>query len=257
MANDSVGKTLTVALLLCVVCSVLVSLSAVGLKPLQEQNKELDRKKNILAAAGLLKPGISVIEAFKSIEAKVVDFESGEYVSDIDANGYDQRRAAGNPDMSTALTGKQDKAGIKRRADYGLVYLARDESGEVSRIILPVKGYGLWSTLYGFLALEPDATTVAGLGFYEHAETPGLGGEVDNPAWKAQWSGKKVLDDSGQPAMQMYKGTVTDATPDGEHKFDALSGATLTSRGVENLMRFWVSDLGYGPYLKRLRNSGV
>lgn len=257
MANDSVGKTLTVALLLCVVCSVLVSLSAVGLKPLQQQNKELDRKQNILAAAGLLEPGVSVAEAFKRIEAKVVDFDTGEYVTDIDASNYDQRRAASNPEMSIALSGEQDKAGIKRRANYGLVYLARDDAGDISRIILPVKGYGLWSTLYGFLALEPDANTVAGLGFYEHAETPGLGGEVDNPAWKAQWTGKEVLNDAGEPAIQMYKGTVTDATPNGEHKFDALSGATLTSRGVENLMRFWVSELGYGPYLKRLRNSGV
>ena len=257
MSNDSVGKTLTVALLLCVVCSVLVSLSAVGLKPLQQQNKELDRKKNILAAAGLLDPNVSVVEAFKSIEAKVVDFESGDYVFDVDASSYDQRRASGNPEQSRALAGKEDIAGIKRRANYGLVYLARDESGKVSRIILPVKGYGLWSTLYGFLALEADAVTVAGLGFYEHAETPGLGGEVDNPDWKSQWVGKRVLTESGDPAIQMYKGTVVDTTPDGQYKFDALSGATLTSRGVENLMRFWVSDLGYGAYLKRLRNSGV
>jgi Na+-transporting NADH:ubiquinone oxidoreductase subunit C len=257
MSNDSVGKTLTVALLLCVVCSVLVSLSAVGLKPLQQQNKELDRKQNILAAAGLLEPGTSIAEAFKRIEAKVIDFETGDYITDVDPNSYDQRRAAGNPEMSRALTGDEDIAGIKRRANYGLVYLAKDSAGAVSRIIIPVKGYGLWSTLYGFLALEPDAVTVAGLGFYEHAETPGLGGEVDNPAWKSKWAGKRVVTGAGEPAMSMYKGTVVSSTPNGEHKFDALSGATLTSKGVENLMRFWVSDLGYGAYLKRLRESGV
>lgn len=257
MSNDSVSKTLTVALLLCVVCSVLVSLSAVGLKPLQQQNKELDRKKNILAAADLLDPSVPVVEAFKSIEAKLVDFDSGDYVSEVDASTYDQRRAAGDPSRSRALAGKEDVAGIKRRANYGLVYLARDEAGAVSKIILPVKGYGLWSTLYGFLALEADAMTVAGLGFYEHAETPGLGGEVDNPEWKKQWVGKRVLNDAGEPAIEMFKGKVLPSTPNGEHKFDALSGATLTSRGVENLMRFWVSDLGYGPYLKRLRKSGV
>jgi len=257
MSNDSVGKTLTVAFLLCVVCSVLVSMSAVMLKPQQVANKEIDRKKNILAAAGLLKPGVDIKKAFEKIETRLVDFESGEYVSDIEPNDYNQRKAAATPSMSRQLSTAEDKAGIKRRANYGKVYFARNDSGDVTHIILPVKGYGLWSTLYGFLALNPDASTVSGLGFYQHAETPGLGGEVDNPSWKAQWAGKKVLDEAGNPNIYMYKGRVTSKTPEGEHKFDALSGATLTSRGVENLLQFWVSDLGYGPFLKRIKASGV
>ncbi|MEJ2756645.1 MAG: Na(+)-translocating NADH-quinone reductase subunit C, partial [Gammaproteobacteria bacterium] len=221
------------------------------------ENKELDRKKNILAAAGLLKPGVPVADAFKKIDIRLVDFDTGEYVEDRDPATYDQRRAAADPDQSIRLTSAQDVASIKRRANQGVVYLAKNDSGEVTRIILPVKGYGLWSTLYGFLALESDAVTVAGLGFYEHAETPGLGGEVDNPNWKAQWRGKKFLTDQGDPAIRMYKGSVTASTPEGEYKFDALSGATLTSRGVENLMRFWAGDLGYGPYLKRVQEKGV
>ena len=257
MSNDTVGKTLTVAFALCVVCSVVVSLSAVLLKPLQQENKELDRKKNILAAAGLLHPGVSIAEAFKKIDAKLVDFDTGEYVDEPAAQTYDQRRAAADPETSIMLKDGEDIASIKRRANVGLVYLARNASGEVDHIILPVKGYGLWSTLYGFLALEADAVTVAGLGFYEHAETPGLGGEVDNPNWKAQWKGKKILTEQGEPAIQMYKGVVTASTPGGEYKFDALSGASLTSRGVENLLRFWVGDLGYGPYLKRVQQAGV
>lgn len=254
-ANDTVGKTLLVAFLLCIACSVLVSASVVMLKDKQQENKELDRKRNILAAAGLLEPGKNVETLFQSVEVKVVDFKTGEYVEMADPQNYDQRKAAKDPKQNMRLQAGEDIAGIKRRAPYGTVYLAKNSSGAVERIILPIHGYGLWSTLYGFLALEKDAETVAGLGFYEHAETPGLGGEVDNPQWKAQWLGKKIYDGSGNPAISMFKGQVTSATPDAEHKFDALAGATLTSRGVENLVNFWTGELGFGPYLKKLKSS--
>ena len=255
MSNDSIGKTLTVAFLLCVVCSIVVSTAAVGLKPLQDANKELDKKQNILAAASLLKEGVSVDEAFESIEIKYVDLDSGAYV-DGPAN-FNQKKAAKEPSTSIALDGQQDIAQIKRRSNIAEIYLAKNEQGVVDTIILPVHGYGLWSTLYGFLALQADANTVVGLGFYQHAETPGLGGEVDNPKWKSQWPGKRVFDEQGAPATTMFKGVVTKETPGGEHKFDALSGATITGRGVENLVNFWVGDLGFGPYLKRIQAEGV
>lgn len=255
MSNDTTGKTLTVAFLLCVVCSIVVSTAAVVLKPLQEANKELDKKQNILAAAGLMKEGVSVDEAFKSIETKYVDIDSGSYV-DAPAN-FDQRRSAKEPSTSVLLKGTDDLAQIKRRSNIAEIYLAKNEQGQVATIILPVHGYGLWSTLYGFLALEADANTVVGLGFYSHAETPGLGGEVDNPNWKKQWPGKRVFDENSEPAVTMYKGVVTKDTANGQHKFDSLSGATITSRGVENLIQFWIGDLGFGPYLKRIQAEGV
>ena len=255
--NDGIAKTLTVATLLCVVCSVIVSASAVVLKPLQIANKDLDRKKNILAAAGLLSESTDIDEAFKQIEIKLVDLDSGEYRTDVDLASFDQRVAAKDPEQSQALSASDDIASIKRRSDIASVYLAKDESGQVIKVILPVSGYGLWSTLHGFLALEPDANTIAGLGFYEHAETPGLGGEVDNPRWKAQWVGKSIYDTEGQPATTMYKGSVTDQVSGHQYKFDALSGATITSRGVENLMRFWAGSKGFGPYLARLKAEGV
>ena len=127
-----------------------------------------------------------------------------------------------------------------------------EHDGELDKIILPVRGAGLWSTLYGFLALENDLNTVAGLGFYEHGETPGLGGEVDNPKWKALWPGKEVYDD-GQVAIELIKGSVDASTRNAENKVDGLSGATLTSRGVSNLVQFWMGDNGYKLFLKNLR----
>lgn len=252
--NESVGKTLLVAFLVCVVCGVVVATAAVSLRPVQNENKLIDKRMNILLAAGMYDASQDVNEQFKSIERKFVDIDSGDYVEMPES--YDQRTAAKDPAQSERLSGDVDIAGIKNQAKVAEVYLARGDNGELSRIILPVHGYGLWSTLYGFLALEPDANTVAGLGFYEHGETPGLGGEVDNPKWKALWHGKKLYGDQGEVEIQVIKGTVESNTPNAEHKVDGLAGATLTSNGVSNLLRFWVGENGFGPYLKRMRQGG-
>ena len=252
--NESVGKTLLVAFLVCVVCGVVVATAAVSLRPVQNENKLIDKRMNILLAAGMYDASQDVNEQFKSIERKFVDIDSGDYVEMPES--YDQRTAAKDPAQSERLSGDVDIAGIKNQAEVAEVYLARGDNGELSRIILPVHGYGLWSTLYGFLALEPDANTVAGLGFYEHGETPGLGGEVGNPKWKALWEGKKLYGDQGEVEIQVIKGTVESNTPNAEHKVDGLAGATLTSKGVSNLLRFWVGENGFGPYLKRMRQGG-
>lgn len=251
--KESVGKTLLVAFLVCVVCGVVVATAAVSLRPVQSKNQLLDKRMNILQAAGLYQPGVDVNEVFKSIERRFVDIDTGEYVEMPES--YDQRKAAKDPQRSERLSGKEDIAGIKSQAKVAEVFLARGDDGELSRIILPVHGYGLWSTLYGFLALEPDANTVSGLGFYEHGETPGLGGEVDNPKWKALWEGKKLYGEQGEVEIQVVKGSVDSKTPNAEHKVDGLAGATLTSNGVSNLLRFWVGENGFGPYLKRMQNG--
>jgi Na+-transporting NADH:ubiquinone oxidoreductase subunit C len=253
-SNDSTGKTLLVAFALCIVCSVIVSAAAVMLKPAQEINKTLDRKRNILAAAGMMDDSLSVDEQFAQITTRVVDLRSGKFTEEVDAQDYDQRKAAKDPARSEALSVQDDLANIARREDFALVYLVEDEQGEVSKIILPVRGYGLWSTLYGFIALESDADTVAGLGFYEHAETPGLGGEIDNPRWKAVWPGKKVYRD-GDVAIGLIKGAVDTSNADAAWQIDGLAGATLTARGVTNLMHFWLGENGFEPFLKNLKSG--
>jgi Na+-transporting NADH:ubiquinone oxidoreductase subunit C len=255
LPNDSKKKTLFVALATCLVCSVLVSAAAVALKPMQEENKAFDKKRNILEIAGLMEPGKSVDELFKQIETRIVDVNTGEYVTDVDVDAYDQRKASSDPAQSEAVPKQYDVASIKRRAKYASVYLVMDGEN-VKSYILPIKGYGLWSTLYGFLALESDAKTVVGLGYYEHAETPGLGGEVDNPNWKAKWIGKEVYDDNGQVKIDVVKGAVDPASADAVHQVDGLSGATLTSRGVSNMLHYWLSDQGFAPYLNKVRATG-
>lgn len=260
MQNDSVGRTLTVAAVLCVVCSILVAGSAVSLKPKQELNKVLDVKKNLLLAAGLIdnpKAKKSEIEeAFKAIDTKLIDLKTGQEVSGTKHEDYDVLKAAKDSKLNKVIDAKDDLAGIKTRAKFAKIYLAKT-NGVVDLIVLPVHGKGLWSTLYGFLALAPDTKTVKGFGFYQHGETPGLGGEVDNPRWKAQWVGKEVLGKDFSPIIDIVKGSVDPSSSKANSQVDGLSGATITSNGVEQLVHYWLGKDGYGPFLSNFRAGGA
>ncbi|WP_339668203.1 Na(+)-translocating NADH-quinone reductase subunit C [Dasania marina] len=251
MSKETTSKTITVALVLCLVCSLVVAGSAVLLKSKQQANKLIDKQSNILAAAGLLEAGTPVIEQFEQVTTRVVDLNKGVFTDEIDAATFKPKAAAKDRSLSMNLTGEQDQAKISRRENYTLVYLIEKE-GQLETIILPIRGYGLWSTLYGFIALENDGNTVVGLGFSEHGETPGLGGEVDNPKWKAIWPGKKVYADD-DVALHLIKGSVDPSSKNADYQVDGLAGATLTSRGVTNLVQFWLGDLGFQKFLTNLR----
>lgn len=241
----------------CLVCSVFVATSAVGLRTRQEVNRVLDRQKKVLTVAGLIEEGESiesqkVQELFEeNIQAKVIELASGEPDPEIDPDAFDQQKAQKDPERSREAP--PNSAGIRRLPDDALVYLLK--SGDtVEKIILPIEGKGLWSTLYGYLALAPDTTTIAGIIFYEHGETPGLGGEVDNPSWKALWSGRQAYDEDWDPAITVIKGNA--GPPDTDpYRVDGLSGATITARGVSELVRFWLGEDGFGPYLEWFRSE--
>jgi Na+-transporting NADH:ubiquinone oxidoreductase subunit C len=153
------------------------------------------------------------------------------------------------------LTKDQDIATIKRRENVSLVYLKRTD-GELDKVVIPVRGYGLWGTLLGYLAFEGDLQTIAGLGFYFHKETPGLGGEVDNPRWKALWPGVNAFNAEGEPSVRLVKTRSAAGSSAAAYEVDALSGATLTTKGVENLVRFWTGEYGFGPVLANLKTTG-
>ncbi len=255
LPNDDPRKTLLIAILLCLACSILVSTAAVALKPLQQANKENDIKRNILAVTGVNQEAGTLDELFARFEVQLVDLATGEYAdTDIEPTSFDQRRAASDPSTSTRLSSAQDIAGIGSRSDLAPVYILRD-GDEIDQVVLPVHGYGLWSTMYGFLSLEGDFETIRGLQFYEHGETPGLGGEIDNPRWRSQWQGKKIYDDNDQLNIRVLRGYVDADSPQAKHQVDGLSGATLTAQGVSNLVNFWLGEHGFGPYLQRMRNE--
>ncbi len=263
MQRDSIANTFVVAGLLCGVCSLMVSGAAVGLRSTQQTNKELDKKRNVLVVAGLIGPKERPSEAetnekFRQIEVKVVDLRdkgNARYAIDVDVATFDQRKAAKDPEHSKELGQDEDVANIKRREHYATVYRIMD-GDRLDQIVLPIKGYGLWSILYGFVSIDSDLVTIRGIGFYEHGETPGLGGEVDNQKWKDLWkNGKKAFDEKGDVSIEVIKGVVSANAKNPEHQVDGLSGATFTSNGVTNMLKYWLGPDGFGPYLNRLRRE--
>lgn len=248
MSRDSTSKVLTVAFLVCVACSILVSAAAIGLKSRQEQNQEVEKRRNILQIARLYDPAQPVDAQFEKVKSRIVDLASGQFVDagDRDVNAASSRYV---------IPPEEDLAGIKARPSFMEVYLV-EEAGVVQQVILPVYGKGLWSTMYGFIALGPDLTTVRGFGFYQHGETPGLGGEIENRNWLGKWPGKVVYDEKGAVKLSVIKGEVDPGAVDARYKVDGLSGATLTARGVSNLLAYWLGENGYQPFLDELRKSG-
>lgn len=250
-------RTLGFAAAVCAVCSIMVATAAVSLRERQEQNQIVDRKKNVLAVAGLIEPGerLSGEEVNRrfdeGIQPRVVELRSGDYAEDVDPGGFDQRRAAADPGASREAPA--NAAGVRRIPEMGLVYQVV-RNGELKALIIPVEGKGLWSTLYGYLALGTDITTIDGLNFYEHAETPGLGGEISNPRWQARWKGRKAFDEQGKIRITVIKGQAGPPAQD-PYQVDGLAGATITAYGVSRLVRFWLGENGYGPYLEKLREG--
>ena len=254
--NDTMGKTLFVVVALCLVCSIIVAGSAVGLKPTQEQQKLLDKQRNVLEVSGLLGnitlSGEQIRDLYANrIDSKLVDLKSGDFVNE-DPDKFDRDRALKDSSQSIALDRKDDPSGLRRRTNLAQVYLVRDEDKKISQVILPINGNGLWSMMYAFVSVKVDGNTVVGVNYYDQGETPGLGDEVTNMKWRNLWPGKKLFDDSGKVAIHLIKGR---ADPSDPYAVDGVSGATLTSRGVTNMFNFWMGDLGYGPFLKKVREG--
>jgi Na+-transporting NADH:ubiquinone oxidoreductase subunit C len=243
--KETIGSTVGIVIAVCLACSIVVSSAAVGLRSLQQTNENLDKQTNILEAAGLLEQSNGDIGGTfdKFVEEKYVDLDSGSYVDKPEGSEvYDMYKAAKVEATSVKVEGSN--VGFQRRANVASVYLVKDDSGDVSRIIMPIHGSGLWDLMYGFLAVDKDGNTVREVVYYQQKETPGLGGEVLNPAWKAKWDGKKLFKGK-ELAIKVKK----NASADDLYAVDALSGATLTSNGIQNTLTYWLGENGFGPYL--------
>tara|TARA_Y100001970_G_scaffold84128_1_gene106218 strand:+ start:13811 stop:14599 length:789 start_codon:yes stop_codon:yes gene_type:complete len=255
MNNNSISKTIIVAIVLCLVCSAIISFAAVGLKELQNENMLLDKQSKVLSAAGLTPKKDdpqSIKLAFQNIEVRLVNLITGEFEDKIKVSDFDESKFLRDEETSIELNKFNDIATLKRRENYQTIYFAF-ENQQITSIILPVRGYGLWGTLYGYLAVKPDFEEIIGLEFFQHKETPGLGAEIDNPKWKSLWKNKKIFDQTGKVKIKVIKGIVDQDDEDSIYEVDGLSGATITSNGVTNLLKFWLGDLGYGPFIANFK----
>jgi len=251
----SVWYTLRFTAIVGVVASTIVATTAVVLSSRQEANRLLDQERNVLEVGGLSTTGerLSRAEVAQRSEGRirplVIELATGGVASDIDPATFDQRRASQDPERSRRAL--KNAAGVARVPDHALIYHVIRE-GDVEALVLPFEGVGLWSTIYGFIALSADLSTVRGITFYDHAETAGLGALISDPDWRALWVGRRIFGPDWLPRLRVVKGRVgsPDASP---YEVDGLSGATLTGNGVTEALHFWLGPQAFGPYLARYR----
>ena len=256
--QHSTGYIIGFTAAVCLICSVFVAGSAVTLKDRQDANVILDRQTKVLIVSGLMEEGagLSAEEIGTLFKERVkpiaVDLPSGNYNEEVDAATYDQIKASKDPEASNKVA--PNPAKVRRVPKVGIVFQVRADNGDLDAIIVPIEGAGLWSTLYGYIALGPDTRTIKGITFYQHGETPGLGGEIDNPRWKSRWPGRLAFNDRWKPSITVIKG-VAGTPKEDPYRVDGLSGATITSRGVGYLVKYWLGDSGFGPYLANVRSG--
>ncbi|MDO4895532.1 Na(+)-translocating NADH-quinone reductase subunit C [Moraxella sp.] len=261
-AKNSNATTMMTALVLCLVCSVMVSAAAISMKPKQDENILLDRNKNILMAANLFDPAKNTAEdaqkMFEAVEIKLVNTKTGTFATDeelkaagiSDVGAYDAVKASKDPATNIDL-GSDDPARIGALPQFLKVYVINDDAGKLKNIVLPINGNGLWGQIYGFLTLKNDINTIEGISFYQHKETPGLGALIETPKWRALWTDKQAYDGD-----KVITGVVKSGSPKPNPNYvDGITGATLTSAGVNNMIQFWLGERGYKPFLDNLRNG--
>ena len=252
--NESISKTIGVAFCVCLICSLVVSFSAVSLRDLQNENKLNDKRIKILQAADIYNPDEEIKDQFLKLETKFVNFETGKLMDtymDFSLEEYDPILATRDSNLSSKVPTSEDIAVIKNRENIGKIFILRNDDYSINKLILPIRGYGLWGTLYGYISIENDFNTIAGIEFYDHKETPGLGAEVDNPKWKNLWPGKEIYQ-NGEVSLTVIKGKVDNNDKGAQYEIDGLSGATITSRGVTNMIAYWFGESGYSKLFKEL-----
>ncbi|HEY5665134.1 MAG TPA: NADH:ubiquinone reductase (Na(+)-transporting) subunit C [Gammaproteobacteria bacterium] len=254
--RESVARTLGVATGVAVFCSLFVSSAVLWLRPIQLAYASIERNRAIVEAAGLVEPGVelderAIVDRFLDLETRIVDLDAGAFSDPVSPTTYDFRAAIDDPDQTRPIPDELDIANLGRRPVYLPVYLLRDGAG-IELIVLPIYGPGMWAMIHGFISIRADFTTIAGVTFYEHGETPGIGDRFLDPAWLAQWQGRRAYDDTRRLVFRIG---ADGATPAANGAIDAITGATITTSAIEDLVQYWLGDNGFGPFLATQRGA--
>ncbi|MFC0180510.1 Na(+)-translocating NADH-quinone reductase subunit C [Thorsellia kenyensis] len=246
------------AFIICLICSVIVSTAAIVLSDKQAENRAIDRQRSILVVARLIGEtervtGNQINELYSTfVVPRLVNLKTGQFTDEMSIDNFDSLALANNPNQSMAVEPSQDIAGLGRIENLSLVYIVKDKSGQLDKIILPMRGPGLWGQIYGFLAVDGNLNEASNIIFYKHAETPGLGGEIDNILWRQQWNGVMLFNEQGDVVVEVVKQRDPNSAV-ANQQIQGLAGATLTSQGVNNFVRFWLGEAAFGPFINQLR----
>ncbi len=253
LPNDSRTKTFVVAFMVASVSAVAVAVTAISLKPLQDENIARAREQRMADMLASV-PGLADILADAEgdlLETRIVDLASGTFADEIDPASFDVAAAAVDPARSTALSEADDIAGIGRRPDHAPVHILR-QAGKVKLLIVPGYAAGYKSTIRAYVALEGDLNTIAAVSVYDQEETPGLGTRITEAAWLDLWAGRQVADETGAIRIEVVRGPTTNT-----FEVDGITGATRSTTGVSNIVRFWLGPFGFGPFIANLREGEV
>ena len=226
-------KSILFAAVLCLVISILLTTASTGLQQFQERNMLIDQHTNILKSVGLL-------QADRQYPAEEIERLYRQYI----------RRIYVDP-AGRLLPGAADG-----EPDLPLYVYQKD--GRVESYIVPINSRGLWGRIHGYLALEQDGSTIAGFTVYKHAETPGLGGEIEKEWFQKNWVGKKIVNREGDfVSIGIAKGDVDKLVPPEKQAnyVDGISGATLTGKYLSAGIRETLQD--YEPVSVRFRRNEV
>ncbi|WP_299793368.1 Na(+)-translocating NADH-quinone reductase subunit C [uncultured Shewanella sp.] len=252
--KDTVLGTMIFTVTLCLLCSFMITGTADLLKERKLAKKRDELKRYVLMAADVDIGGDKDFRAIfeKSVTPMLVELDTGAVTTEGEIMDFDDRMAAINP--KTSRKPKKDTAKIKSRADQARVFKVFDDSGKLSSVVVPVYGKGLWSIIYGFVAVKPDMNTIENVVFYEHGETPGIGDFLDDSEWTGKFQGKQLFDAKGKVAFRVVKGGAKEGDV---HGVDAVSGATMTGRGVQRSIQFWFGKEGFQTFFNKLKASEV
>ncbi|MDF1590638.1 MAG: FMN-binding protein [Desulfobacterales bacterium] len=226
-------KSIVFTVVLCVVISILLTTASTGLQRFQEKNVLLDKQKNILKSVGLMEPDRAYPP--ETIEALYRD-------------------------SIRAVWAEPDGTVIEKpvRGEQDLPIYVYFESDEIKAYVIPINSRGLWGRIHGYLAVRGDGSTISGFTVYKHAETPGLGGEIEKEWFQKNFVGKKIVDSQGGfVSIEIAKGSVAERIPktQQENYVDGISGATLTGKYLTAGLHRILSE--YEPVSIRFRKQSV
>lgn len=239
---DRQGNTYTFmyAAIMVIVAAAILSSAAIGLKPRQDRNIEIEKKSNILTSVNKGLEASNVDDKTAYIESEYSKYITNSYV--VNNNGEKVDGDAFTVDLHKELAKPIEEMKLP-------IFECSEDDGSI-KYVLPIRGKGLWGPIWGFVALNDDMNTIYGATFAHKGETPGLGAEIDQRWFQEPFVGKQIFDESGKfVSITIVKGG---AEPDDLHGVDAISGGTITSKGLEDMLK---DNLGlYENFLKNQNN---